>query len=150
MRKDSVQRVKDALDLSAGPLSLVDLRKSTGLSPNTLTMALSELGAKKLTDHYPFRWIKGTGQVDNTMSTVGLADGDQMLVDRLTYDNPVERWETGRMKFGNNVLGLRIDKDSDPVKLAEQFASGAAVLASISLALQNVKKDPDWYEKLVH
>lgn len=150
MRQESLQRVKDALELSAGPLRLVDLIKSTGLSPNTVTLALSQLGAQRLSTHSPVRWIKGTGQVDNVMSTIGKADGDQVLIDRVTYEDPAERWEAGRMKFVSSVQGLKIAKDADPAVLAAQFAAGAAVLAAISLALQTVQKDPDWYEKLVH
>lgn len=150
MRRDSLERVNNVLAMADRPLTSTELRKATGLSTNTLNVALRELGAQRLHDHYPVKWIKGTGPIDSKLSSVGLADGAQVLVDQIIYDNTVERWESGRMKFGNNLLNIHIEKDSDPAKLAEQFASGASVLASISLALQQVQKDPDWYEKLVH
>jgi hypothetical protein len=148
MRQSSLQRVRDVLDTSAGPLTSTELRKATGLSVNTLNVALRELGARKLTEHYPTKWIKGAGQ--GKLPAIGKADGDQVLVDLLVRDNWPAIWENRGQTIGSTVGALQLTSASDPKELAAQFSQAAASLASLALALQNVQNDPDWYQKLVH
>lgn len=142
MRKDSLDRVEKALD--KGPQTVSQLIKTTALSVQTVTQALAELGAER-TNEWPARWTKGDSA--SRIPNLGTSE-DQARVDVIRDPHWVDRWDRGRLRFGNDILGLTIKPHDKPDKLARTFAEGAAILASIALHLQEVQDDPDWFAQL--
>jgi hypothetical protein len=146
MRQSSLHKVRDVLDGAAGPLTLAALRAETELSANTISLALSELGAKRLGEFSPVKWIKGESKIP----ALGKTDGSQVLVELRLRENWPALWEQRGQAIGNAVAALQIGVNADPVKLASDFTEIASSLASVALAIQSVQNDPDWYQKLVH
>lgn len=143
MRKETLARVAEVLEYSQHPLTVRNIMDQTGFSINTVTGALSKLGA--VADHYhPAGWIKAEPQVAAAAS-IGTTD-NQVAVDVKKMDRLPERWEQSREQVGNHISTLKIEPGSDIKQLSDEFRRAAESLTSVAYTLNAVRENPDWYE----
>lgn len=149
MRQYNLDAVSALLQNASKPITSSEIIAETGLSSHTVTVALGQLGAIS-NGNWPKGWIKPAPPVDAVVSIAPPGTGTVQVELRPTMQSEdwVTRWERARPSFLQHVISLDIKKRSNPKDLAEAFAAGASVLASIGVALQEVQDDPDWYAKL--
>lgn len=143
MRQDSLEMVKEILD-TGKYVTIKQIREKTGLSVNTIYTALATLNARSHRDAYPVLWTAAV-DIDTTES---IAQTKNVVLVDLDCTNIIQRWSKGRLKFGNDVMTLTVDPEDDPEELANHFAIGASILASMAVKLRSVQDKPDWYELL--
>jgi hypothetical protein len=148
MRQISLDKVENVVRSADKPVSVGQIVAQTNLSSQTVTLALSELGAVALLGHSPKTYILTGDTASRTLPTVGVGTGKSVIVDLIEEPNWIGRWDRSRMRFGNNVLALHLNETSNPAEMAKHFAEAASALASLAYALTTVQGDPDWYEKM--
>lgn len=120
-------RVFNALS-SVTPKTVKQLSEETGLSESTVRKHLDGMKA---------RWIP----------TGDLAMGWLRPEEKRRTD-PVWYWRHERAQVAERIRVLTISESANPVELADEFLSIGRQLLEIGEAIDRVKMDPDWYQRL--
>jgi len=134
-----------------GPRTIPDLAKRTGLAYNTVKTALERMKASPIEGSYPAKWQldgKPSAEIETATVRIGKKQDLDVTVSISTHADWIDRWNAARKTFGQSVMMMAIDHDSDPAKLSAEFAAGASSFAGLAFAIQQVQDRPDWYELL--
>ena len=134
MRKDTYDRVQAVLSTTVG-LTAQEVIDRTGLSAPTVRQALSESADK----HYEKGAVKWMKRRPDQLMSIEYREND---------DWPRE-WSHIRMRISSDLSSLSINSKSDPHELAQTLLDHASTLAFIAKALEEVKNDPDWFQRMV-
>lgn len=141
----TVGMVMRLLNRQGKPMTISQLSAITGKSYNTVKRALSMGGAVQVEGSYP-KVFTTPDQYEPERVV-----GDSYEVVRVPYvdHHPVvARWNGAREQFAANLARIEITANTDPDKLARDFAAAATTLASIAYAVGEAKRGPDWFAVL--
>lgn len=128
--KPASVRVFEALS-SVWAKSVAQLADETGLSESTVRRHLQSKTMKPRTV---------TGKMSKQVLYLRPAEPSR--------EYPVKYWRRDRGVLAEEIRTLTISEHADPTRLADQFLSIGRQLTAIGKAIDRVKLDPDWYQKL--
>jgi hypothetical protein len=126
--KGTRERVWSALS-EINPKSVARLMEETGLSRSTVQKHIDAMDAHFITSDRGRRYYLRPRSA-------------------LSEPNMVRAWRTRRSEVADFVRTLVISEGADPVWLADQFLMLGRQMTAIGTALDGVKLDPDWYQRL--
>lgn len=127
------------------PMTITQLSEIFNKSYNTIKRALERGGAVQVGQTHPK--VFTIPELYEPERVVG-NHREVVSVKYALMQPQIPRWNENRAKFSKNLAAIHITEDDDPAKLAEQFASAAAVLASLAYDIQMSMEYVDWFEKL--
>lgn len=129
--------------------TVAQLADHTKLARSTLSIALPRLLTEGAVDFEPGSWPRRYRITKDSAVTIhpriAPLGADVIEVELRELPDAIPKWNASGL---SSKLGIEISPDMEPRKLADELATGARSLASMSYALYRVSSDPEWFAKL--